>query len=129
MNCCTWNECGKQTANLQCTGCRLAYYCSKEHQKADWKSHKHLCRSSVTPSNESKASVINESNSNSISENSNAVEKRECRCMFCGETLLLASEEEAIAHMTECCHLQEQLASKDQFTIPSALKEKVNINI
>ena len=48
-----------------------------------------------------------------------------CRCMFCGEQLLLSSEDEAIEHMEVCSSLQEQLASKDQFTVPSVIKDKV----
>jgi len=30
--------------NLQvCSGCKGIFYCSKEHQKSDWKAHKPLC--------------------------------------------------------------------------------------
>lgn len=45
--------------------------------------------------------------------------------MFCGEQLDLASEDEAVEHMRVCVALQEQLASKDQFTVPSVVKEKM----
>lgn len=31
-------------AQQQCTGCKSVYYCGKEHQKSDWKSHKVECR-------------------------------------------------------------------------------------
>ena len=48
--------------------------------------------------------------------------------MFCGNELVLSSEDEAIEHMKVCSSLQEQLASKDQFTIPSVIRNKCNIN-
>eukprot|EP00026_Physarum_polycephalum_P019372 Phypoly_transcript_21352.p1 GENE.Phypoly_transcript_21352~~Phypoly_transcript_21352.p1 ORF type:complete len:164 (+),score=30.99 Phypoly_transcript_21352:32-493(+) len=36
-------NCGS-TQNLQvCSGCKGIFYCSKEHQKSDWKAHKPLC--------------------------------------------------------------------------------------
>eukprot|EP01040_Poterioochromonas_malhamensis_P003007 gene3007-3194_t len=40
--------CGKAlaldgTALMQCSQCKNVYYCSKEHQKQDWKSHKKYC--------------------------------------------------------------------------------------
>ncbi|XP_048479529.1 SET domain-containing protein SmydA-8 [Plutella xylostella] len=30
-------------ATQKCAGCQTVYYCSKEHQKKDWKMHKFLC--------------------------------------------------------------------------------------
>ena len=54
-------------------------------------------------------------------------EKRTGRCMFCGEELILGSEDDAVNHMRECVALQEQLASKDQFTIPTMLREQNNL--
>lgn len=52
-----------------------------------------------------------------------AVEMRECRCMFCGEALLLESEEAAVAHMEVCPCLQEQLNDTEhQFTLPQSMK-------
>jgi hypothetical protein len=45
--------------------------------------------------------------------------------MFCGENLILSSEDEAVDHMRVCPALQEQLQSKDQFTVPSMIKEKM----
>lgn len=51
------------------------------------------------------------------------VEMKECRCMFCGEGLLLESEEAAIAHMEVCPCLQEQLNDTEhQFTLPQSMK-------
>ena len=32
------------TKLLTCTGCRIIKYCSREHQRDDWKSHKLWCR-------------------------------------------------------------------------------------
>lgn len=55
-------------------------------------------------------------------------EVRECRCMFCGDILVLKSEEEAIGHMRVCVALQEQLSSPDQFTIPKSIQEKAKKN-
>jgi hypothetical protein len=49
--------------------------------------------------------------------------------MFCGEVLVLSSEEEAVEHMRQCQYLQEQLTSKEQFTIPSKIREKTNNNL
>jgi hypothetical protein len=43
--------------------------------------------------------------------------------MFCGETLILASEDEAILHMKVCPALQEQLNSPDQFTVPKCIQK------
>jgi hypothetical protein len=54
-------------------------------------------------------------------------EKKTVRCMFCGDQLVLASEEEAIDHMRVCVALQEQLNSKDQFTIPKKIREEKKI--
>jgi hypothetical protein len=43
--------------------------------------------------------------------------------MFCGEEIQVGSEDEAVRHLEQCSALQEQLDSKDQFTIPSVLRE------
>ena len=67
---------------------------------------------------------------NGTSANCNAEkesEKRTGRCMFCGEELVLGSEDDAVNHMRVCPALQEQLASKDQFTIPTMLREQNNL--
>ena len=34
--------CGLPTT-IRCSGCKKVYYCSKEHQLADWPSHKKVC--------------------------------------------------------------------------------------
>lgn len=41
INCCC-ALCGI-AANSKCAACSLVMYCSKEHQKAHWKKHKHEC--------------------------------------------------------------------------------------
>lgn len=38
--------------------------------------------------------------------------------MFCGQTLLLGSEDEAINHMQECEALHKQLSSQSEFELP-----------
>ena len=64
------------------------------------------------------SSTVEENNKNVAS-----TELRQCRCMFCGDSLLLESEDAAIAHMETCPALQEQLDDKDnQFTLPTSMK-------
>lgn len=36
--------CGSSEHLLRCARCRTVYYCSKEHQRKDWKRHKVLCK-------------------------------------------------------------------------------------
>ncbi|XP_013986717.1 egl nine homolog 1 isoform X2 [Salmo salar] len=36
--------CGKMENLLKCGRCRNSFYCSKEHQKSDWKKHKQFCK-------------------------------------------------------------------------------------
>ncbi|XP_043933003.1 egl nine homolog 1 [Protopterus annectens] len=36
--------CGKMENLLRCGRCRSSYYCSKEHQKRDWKKHRRVCK-------------------------------------------------------------------------------------
>ncbi|XP_073097390.1 egl nine homolog 1 isoform X2 [Manis javanica] len=36
--------CGKMENLLRCSRCRSSFYCSKEHQRQDWKKHKLVCQ-------------------------------------------------------------------------------------
>ena len=45
--------------------------------------------------------------------------------MFCGQTVLCKSEEDALKHMESCANLQEQLCDPAQFTIPKSLQEEL----
>ncbi|KAM9240702.1 egl nine homolog 1 [Leptosomus discolor] len=36
--------CGRMENLLRCGRCRSSFYCSKEHQRQDWKKHKLICR-------------------------------------------------------------------------------------
>ena len=31
-------------SKLQCSACKITYYCSRDCQKKDWKTHKQLCK-------------------------------------------------------------------------------------
>lgn len=41
--------CGKMENLLKCGRCRSSFYCSKEHQKQDWKNHKLKCKEPQLP--------------------------------------------------------------------------------
>ncbi|XP_053567090.1 egl nine homolog 1 [Bombina bombina] len=40
--------CGKMENLLRCGRCRSSFYCSKEHQRQDWKKHKLVCKGTST---------------------------------------------------------------------------------
>ncbi|KAE8602095.1 hypothetical protein XENTR_v10013880 [Xenopus tropicalis] len=46
--------CGKMEDLLRCGRCRSSFYCSKEHQRQDWKKHKLFCKSdsTITPASQ-----------------------------------------------------------------------------
>ena len=120
MPVCNLIFCDKE-ANLRCSKCKAARYCSREHQVDDWSTHKIVCSKPI----------LSEPIQNKTIETSSAVpndseEYRVCRCMFCGEELKLGSEAEAVDHMKICSSLQEQFAGKEQFTIPSVLRNKIH---
>ncbi|XP_058796793.1 egl nine homolog 1 isoform X2 [Phymastichus coffea] len=43
--------CGKSDRLLRCSRCKSIFYCTKEHQKLDWKRHKRQCVSDCTSDN------------------------------------------------------------------------------
>ena len=100
-------SCGSLDAIWRCSACKSITYCSKLCQKNDFKKHKKVC------CQEKAAEVIVQKESEPAK-----VETRSCRCMFCGQIVMVSSEEEAIQHMSECSLLQEQLNGEGQFTVP-----------
>lgn len=40
---CGYERCGKRKGLTACASCRVQRYCGREHQKIDWKYHKHIC--------------------------------------------------------------------------------------
>ena len=48
---CVKSQASAESPLQRCSGCRAAYYCSKDCQKADWKNHKKDCRSSSFSNN------------------------------------------------------------------------------
>ena len=110
-----------QIAKLRCSRCKSQHYCSAKHQRADWSSHRRVCRT-MEEKEKSKDKVWppNAPENEGIGGDGS----RQSRCFFCGEIILMKDEFDAQLHMQECPALQEQLASKDQFTIPKALRDK-----
>jgi hypothetical protein len=90
------------------------YYCLVDHQKRDWKAHKLTC----VNSNINTAASMHSTETKAEPTSKGSL--RECRCMFCGDNIVCASEEEAVDHMARCSALQEQLQSKEQFTVPKS---------
>ena len=151
-NYCSFPGCD-EASSQRCSRCKKVYYCSVDHQKNHWKTHKVYCgkitttakidaitavSSSSTPSNDEATAPLDQERKTDSALNAfeattdgatteGGIEKRSSRCMFCGEELVLSSEDEAVDHMRVCVALQEQLASKDQFTIPTMLREKNNL--
>lgn len=98
----------------RCSKCKDSYYCSKDHQTKHWKEHKLNCSQYSSSKVPSQTSVPINAN----------VETKTCRCMFCGEEMVLKSEQDAIDHMSVCSSLQEQLNDKNQFTIPKCVMDE-----
>ena len=109
MSSITCASCGSLDATWRCSACKLMHYCSKLCQKNHFKVHKKDC------CKEKSCEDISTGKSESFSDK---VESRSCRCMFCGQVIIVSSEEEAIQHMSECSLLQEQLNGEGQFTVP-----------
>lgn len=36
--------CDKTEKTFRCAGCKVVFYCGKEHQKEDWPLHKAICK-------------------------------------------------------------------------------------
>lgn len=124
---CQFSNCSEE-GKFRCSRCRLVHYCGQEHQKLDWATHKHKCIQITSNPNNTAAITPIPSSFGQTSSKAPADDSRVCRCMFCGEEMLMQSEAEAVDHMRVCPALQEQLQSKEQFTIPSILKDKMKRN-
>lgn len=53
-NCCA--SCGSEDGLKHCGRCKTVHYCSSKCQKADWKTHKSVCRSAVLAVSDSSGS-------------------------------------------------------------------------
>lgn len=122
----------EENATYRCSKCHTVHYCSIDHQKMNWKFHKMTCGKANATSKPASTSSGSEIPPKSLAASrppvvsaDKATEKRECRCMFCGENLIMESEAEAVEHMRICPALQEQLQSNDQFHIPSMFRDKM----
>jgi hypothetical protein len=107
-----------------CSKCKTVAYCSVEHQRLHWSTHKKNCKKKHNEAKVSDDPWSSSGGANSTSESQTNPEKitKSCRCMFCGEELLLSSEDEAVQHMEVCPALQEQLNDTRQFTLPESIR-------
>ena len=122
-------QCGVQNcqiqATLRCSRCKQASYCGKEHQRQDWAFHKRSCKPPSSSTHRSSGnSDVSDGSTSPRAAAPRGGEARQSRCMFCGDTVVMQTEEDAHRHMTACPALQEQLNSSDQFTIPKVLRDK-----
>eukprot|EP00658_Telonema_sp_P-2_P040481 TRINITY_DN2894_c0_g1_i1.p1 TRINITY_DN2894_c0_g1~~TRINITY_DN2894_c0_g1_i1.p1 ORF type:complete len:123 (+),score=21.78 TRINITY_DN2894_c0_g1_i1:176-544(+) len=99
-------------ATMRCSQCKLVWYCTREHQKTHWKLHRKTCGRQDDQADPPQEPAANSSASEASSG------KRECRCYFCGESQVFESEEDCVKHLETCSALQQQLSSKEQFTVP-----------
>ena len=104
-------------ATNRCSKCRVVFYCSAECQKKDWKKHKNSCKNQYK-----KGPSPPPSQQQQPQQQQQQEEMRECRCMFCGEVNQFKSEEEATAHLDVCPAFNEQMDSKEQFTLPESMR-------
>ena len=105
-------------AESRCAGCKDAFYCSRDHQKKHWNSHKLECAGRERCSTKTSQAADPHQSIDTGADGGT----RSCRCMFCGELMEFKSEAEAIAHMSECPSLQEQLNDDNQFTLPESMR-------
>ena len=57
--------CGKEDELFKCSQCKSVFYCSREHQKQDWKNHKKVCIPQVPTSDTATISKVEPSPSSS----------------------------------------------------------------
>ncbi|XP_067244059.1 egl nine homolog 1b isoform X3 [Chanodichthys erythropterus] len=69
--------CGKMENLMKCGRCRSSFYCSKEHQRQDWKKHKRVCKEAdkqqQPPAEESSAVQCNTSEESNTSQSNSTV--------------------------------------------------------
>lgn len=69
--------CGKMENLMKCGRCRSSFYCSKEHQRQDWKKHKRVCKEAdkqqQQPAEESSAVQCNTSEQSNTSQSNSTV--------------------------------------------------------
>ncbi len=128
--CCAAPGCAL-AAPMKCSRCKQASYCGAAHQKEHWPVHKSTCKppstapsASAPPSKPTSQSAAASPPVPPTAASYPGRETRFSRCMFCGEEVHMECEEDAYDHMQTCSALQEQLNSKDQFTIPKVLRDK-----
>lgn len=59
---CNVKNCDIKTGLRRCGRCQTAFYCSQEHQKLDWRSHKPICRAPNLPTATATAKLSTTSN-------------------------------------------------------------------
>jgi hypothetical protein len=75
---CGYKGCFEMKNLKVCTRCRNQWYCGQEHQKADWKSHKQVCKLSTTDEAAAQASRHSSAKFGQASSTSSSVSAESC---------------------------------------------------
>ncbi|XP_040261094.1 egl nine homolog 1 [Bufo bufo] len=100
--------CGKMEDLLRCGRCRSSFYCSKEHQRQDWKKHKLVCQGAA-PGTEAKAAGSKEDAPQEQTESTpkgaapKCPHSKQLEVVVGGETLRAINEEDYTQKSGEAC--------------------------
>ncbi|XP_015190605.1 PREDICTED: hypoxia-inducible factor prolyl hydroxylase isoform X2 [Polistes dominula] len=113
--------CEKTEKLLRCSRCKSAFYCTKEHQKRDWKRHKEFCRTQTSWSNDSSLTVFPTNNTdrdcasdvigNYSSSNKRKTQQNTRSLSNLNDRSQLTNE--VIANLVGDCTLQKKIENKD----------------
>lgn len=69
--------CNRTDKLLRCSRCKTVFYCTKEHQKRDWKRHKEFC--TTHPVQSAAPGTISSDNQNSLLKSAKNTSVRNCQ--------------------------------------------------
>lgn len=94
--------CGIGGLQFRCSRCHLVYYCTKEHQRIDWKKHKVHCKSGDNPS------LVNDSQNSAVTQSENLTITQEGS----SESVILNSKTESLSPRVELDFREEKSSTE-----------------